>query len=262
MPMAHWKRNLLRRAARGIGLHRTVPGPEKRIVVFHTGRCGSTILGNLLNFHPQVWWDKEILTGRAITTPDGAFAWLDERMRRGRGWHYGCEIKLGQPRDLGMAYADFIARMEAVGFRHFVYLRRLNYLRVAVSARVLRQHGIRHLRVGEQASLNPVRIEVTPRDHGRALGLVDRLADRERALVSFEAEFGERPFLSLTYESDIRDDPRVAYHKVCDFVGLPAPAVPVDLIRTNPFPLRDAIENYDEVAAALAGTPYAWMLDD
>ena len=35
----------------------------------------------------------------------------------------------------------------------------------------------------------------------------------------------------------------------------------VTLSKTNPFPLKDVIENFAEVKATLHNTPYEWMPD-
>ena len=66
--------------------------------------------------------------------------------------------------------------------------------------------------------------------------------------------------LQLTYEEHISIDPTVGYRAVCDFLGLQAPPVVMRLRKTNPFPLQDIVQNWDEVVDALSGTEYAWML--
>lgn len=68
--------------------------------------------------------------------------------------------------------------------------------------------------------------------------------------------------LKLSYEEDLLSDPTVGYKKVCSWMGLQAYPVNVTLKRTNTRALTEVLENWDEVAACLEGTSYAWMLHD
>ena len=65
--------------------------------------------------------------------------------------------------------------------------------------------------------------------------------------------------LNLTYEDDIEQDPQKAYRSICEFVNMEATKASVNYNKTNPFPLKDIIENFAEVKAALHNTPYEWM---
>jgi hypothetical protein len=76
------------------------------------------------------------------------------------------------------------------------------------------------------------------------------------------ALLADKDVLQLTYEDDILKDPRIAYRRVCGYLGLePCPAF-VRHARSNPFRLDEIIENYDEVKQALSGTEFEWMLED
>jgi hypothetical protein len=66
----------------------------------------------------------------------------------------------------------------------------------------------------------------------------------------------------LFYEDDIQSDPTVAYCKVCHYLDIDPGEPSVSLERVNPHPIREVVENFDEVAALIADTPYAWMLED
>jgi hypothetical protein len=46
------------------------------------------------------------------------------------------------------------------------------------------------------------------------------------------------------------------------YLGLTPAAAQVRFGRSNPFPLEAIVENYAEVAEALHGTPFAWMMAD
>jgi hypothetical protein len=151
----------------------------------------------------------------------------------------------------------------ALGFDHFVQLKRQNFLRKIVSSLVAHQTNRWHRRQETTTSLTPIRLDVDR----VAIDWVERpLLDH---LHQFEANFTEvaavlRPYptLTLTYEADILPDPAIGYGKVCRFLGLSEEKVTVRYGRSNPYPLRQLIQNFDEVAQALQNSPYEWMLWD
>ena len=68
------------------------------------------------------------------------------------------------------------------------------------------------------------------------------------------------PPLELIYEDAIEPSPQLAYGKVCAALGLESERVQVRLKRINPEPLAQLISNWDDIAALLAPTRFAWML--
>ncbi|MEN8239769.1 MAG: hypothetical protein ABFR53_11285, partial [Actinomycetota bacterium] len=85
------------------------------------------------------------------------------------------------------------------------------------------------------------------------------LAEGERALREL---LPPSDTLWLTYEDDIERDPSIAYRRVCGLFGVtPSDSEPA-LAQTNPFPMEEIIDNYDEIYELLDGTEYAWMLSD
>lgn len=68
--------------------------------------------------------------------------------------------------------------------------------------------------------------------------------------------------LIITYENDVLKNPKHAYKKVCDFLSLKDENVKVEYKRTNPFPLKELIINYEEISELLKGTKYDWMLKE
>lgn len=66
--------------------------------------------------------------------------------------------------------------------------------------------------------------------------------------------------LDLSYERDIAEDPKVAYGRVCDWLGVERVPVNVTLQRANTLEVRDVILNWSDVRDALSETRYAWMV--
>ena len=71
---------------------------------------------------------------------------------------------------------------------------------------------------------------------------------------------GNEHLLHLTYEDDVKGDPKVAYSNICDFIGVEEEPAEVTLKKSNPYPLNRILVNYDEVARQLKDSPYEWML--
>ena len=75
-------------------------------------------------------------------------------------------------------------------------------------------------------------------------------------------ELAGRRVLTLEYEDDILGNPRVAYEKTCEFLGIRPDGFAPDLAGINPFGVADMIENFQESEKCLSGTRFAWMLYD
>jgi hypothetical protein len=86
-------------------------------------------------------------------------------------------------------------------------------------------------------------------------------------LESIEAEsermraiFSDHPVHEIAYEDSL-DDNGPALRGVLDFLGLPPAELSVGIKKILPDDPRALVANFDEVAAALRGTRFEWMLD-
>ncbi len=244
------------------------------VVMFHVGRSGSRVVGDLLDQNAAVGWEGEIYRKAMAYRRDGCIPkkakgdWpvdpeglLVARLREQRKAFYGFEVKFQHLQSLKIGQGDFLCLAERFGCRHFVVLRRENLLRKIVSSRVGSAIGRFHLAETPSA---PTRVRIDP-DRTRIDGVDRRLID---ALEMFERQFAEldrlldgRGQLALTYERDVAVDPRVAARKICGFLGVPEGPMEVRYAKSNPFPLPEVIENFDEVRECLRGTRFEWMLE-
>jgi hypothetical protein len=238
------------------------------VAMFHTARCGSTVLGDLLDQHPHVRWGREVFERMDQRYPAGLGAReiLQRSMYAEPTRYYGFETKYLDGQDLrpgwvGLSLEDYLALLGELGFERFVLLRRRNYLRQVVSIAVARASRSWHVRTERREAVR-VRLDVDAFRVGAAhrplLELFRHLDERHETLAGMLAP--ERRLL-LSYEDDIQEDPRRAYERVRGFVGAGEAPVTVQLKRANPFALDSVVENADEVRRTLEGTPYAWMLD-
>jgi hypothetical protein len=253
-------------------------GPMRpaNILMIHIGRCGSTVVGELLDHHPRMHWVFELYSGvflewqrlnNGVETqgelPEDALKILRDSMQGALHRMYGVEMKPFHFQLIGFAMGEFITHLDSLGFTHYIILDRRNRLRKVISSVVAHQpDGSYHITTPRKPSLRPVHLNVDKIEIDfDSKPLLEFLRDYDLQFNSVRELLGDRPTLELTYEDDIENDPLKAYHRICEFVGLEPVKAPVKLSRTNPFPISQLIENFEELSNLLSGTPYEWMLE-
>lgn len=244
-------------------------------VMFHVGRCGSTVVGKMLNQHPKIHWASELYprvfdewrrSNAGVETvgqmPQDAIAYLKNDMRFALHRFYGFEMKPFHFHLVGYSEEAFLDHLKTLGFSHYIHLDRKNRLRKIISSVVAHQTRY-HLKHGAKPQLTKVHLDIHDLkiDFDRK-PLIEYLSDYDRDMHKLETLLKDRNTLHLTYEDDIQEDPQKAYAKICGFFGIPTARASAKLARTNPFPLKDMVENYKEVEQALTRTPYEWMLEE
>ena len=244
-------------------------GTRIRAVILTTQRTGSTSLVVSLGSHPEIECAGEILIG-APDTPRpqvrGPFksvhrvanivtsgAWLPgRRMER---FYSGGSARVRAFKAMYNQLANPFALRYLTGDRtiRVLHLRRQNLLKVHVSRLLM---GKRE-RVQATAPVNAVRTHVGPHE---ALAAMRRARERYER---FDALFGGHPRLQLTYESlfDGQELSAGSTGAICDFLAVARHPMRSRLTKLNPESLRDMVTNYDELAAAVARSEFAEMLD-
>lgn len=226
----------------------------KLIVLAHF-RSGSGLLCDLLNLHPEVHCDYEILYPFLASRMKPAFLplFMKSLVDRTDAPVYGCNLKLDQLQKVHPDPRGFLEARHHDGWR-IVYLRRRNILRAALSNFI----AARQQRYSLPKDAPPT-VEKTHVECDELLNLVrwyQRIADEEvEALAAV-------PHLDLSYEEDLLDAARHqdALDRVFAYLGIASAPVAAKSARTGRDDAADAIANYDEVVAALALTPYArWL---
>ncbi len=235
------------------------PQRHARIVMFHNGRSGSGVLGRILNDHPRILWDGELLRDTKIAKylRRGNFdpwEYIRHTEYKAGRYCYGFEMKYRHMCQLNIAKKEFLENVSNLGYAHFILLERRNLLRRIISQRILLKAGFAHLRNGQKPELYSVHLDTKD--------LLKTLELAEREVIEMQKLLQGKSFVHLIYEQDILSDPLIAYEKVCVFLGLSVHPLKPRLRRTNPFMLHEMLSNYQEVAKTLRNTPYAWMLDD
>jgi glycosyltransferase involved in cell wall biosynthesis len=243
---------------------RVAPGPTTRIAMVHHGRCGSQVVGDLLNQHSQILWEGELFEPLVQKLPKDPMSYLRKRLRACGKAMFGFETKHYHPDLMGVEWPDYVAGLERLGFDKFILQRRANLLRTFVSALVGKAKGnFYHLPAGKTASLQ--KLVLDPQAvyfEDKPVRLLDALEFTKQRMELARKLLNGRNVISLTYEDDIAEDPSRAYRRLCEFLGIEPEPVAIKYGRTTPFPLSEIIENIEEVQAALTGTEYEWMLTE
>lgn len=238
------------------------------VAMLHLGRCGSTVVADLLRQHDGIRWDGETLQRYgAYEVPKGLGSALDclqVRMDLAGADVFGFETKFlwdYHLRTVGLGLDAYVQQLRALGFDRFIVVRRGNYLRWAASETIAARTKKWHER-GAATQRNPaVPLDVDAFQIGqRRQPLREWFAEFDRAYEELASLLPTEQCLYLSYEEDIEGSPVAAYHRVCDFLDQEPQPVTIRLRKTNPYPLEELVGNLKEVRTHLAGTAYAMFL--
>jgi len=239
------------------------------IASFHIGRCGSTVLGGLLNQHAEIFWDGEILTRyywykrrKYVSLLKEAIQDLQKkiissRMNIAGKKYYGFETRFFQMELFHLKLPEYIKQLEKFGFDHFVILERRNYLKVAVSWGIAHKKLRYHQPISQKAKFNAITLDINNLCmDGECKPLISYLDEWDNSYRQAESLLEKKKTLKIIYEDDILNDPNRGYERICTFLDLEPKKVVVQHSRTNPFKISEILLNYNEVA----GTRFEWML--
>jgi len=243
------------------------------VAMFHVGRCGSTVIGNLLDQHPKIYWDGEVVFNKYVSNncqlkPFDTKTFFRQQMLVAGSCFYGFEVKVHPEQQLAILHQtlpELINELPELGVERFIVLERKNSLRRIISQILGTKTKVRHLDSKSQAKLTRTRVDlhqVTFSIVYNPKPLINCLEEIDQTYRQLESLLEDKSSLWLTYENDILPDPRIAYRKVCEFIQVEPMAVDILNQRTNPFPIREIVENYDELEAMLKGTQFEWMLTE
>ena len=248
------------------------------VVTWHQGRCGSSVLGSLLNQHskiqaqneifsrymPRRWGDRQVPSMRQV---------LDQTLAKRCKPVLNIEIKSLQAQNRSLycdcQLIDWLDLMLSLGFHRQVVLHRRHGLRRLVSHLMAQRSGVFVQSVqAPVAPREPLLINTAAIREGAAthdlLHWLDLYASTHQELLHSVERFclanGLSAPLELIYEDSIEVDPQQAYQRFCRWLGLEPEPVSIRHRRINPEPLSQLIANWDEVVRLLEPTPHSWML--
>jgi hypothetical protein len=238
------------------------------VFFFHQGRCGSSVVADLLGQHPKISSYSEIFNRyfnkrRLPTKPENMLR--STRLRAFANYSV-VEAKFFECQHLavlGLSVGEFVNLVRSCGFRKFIILNRYNYLRKVISEKIGFVRGRYVYRVNEDTPpliticLDVENVSIL----GKTAPIVDLFMYMDEQYQRLRTALAGEDVLELSYEEDIFNDPMVAYTKVCDWLGVESSPVQVRQRKTpSIMDLNKVIENWSSVVEALSGTRYAWMV--
>jgi LPS sulfotransferase NodH len=244
------------------------------VVMLHIGRCGSTVLANMLDQNPNIFWDGKTarraheIYGDSVKTLDIS-TWFKRQFSISGSRYYGFEFKMLRDqyvRIFDITVPEFLGICKSIGVTHFILLYRGNTLNQAISHYSGLSNKVWHISPdsGKRASRKSFSIdfEHVTTGSGEGLPLPEYLRDIENTKDEIREILQDQNILELEYESDILEGgPMTAYQKICGFLKVPAGEVFVKNKKVLVLPPSEAVENYGDAVRALSGTEFEWMLD-
>jgi len=248
--------------------------PRSVVVEVHHGRCGSTVVGDLLDQHSKIHWDSEIyylpgwmdtiMSKQRRTFERDGIEHMRERIRASKKEIYSFEFQPHNLVPMGVEMIEYLTLCEESGTSHFIHLSRKNILRKVISSLVAMERKVFHYKIGETPPLTRMKIHtdhIYIKDTGSSLvEYIEQTLRQEKEISEFMRSKGRRG-LFMSYEDDVEKNPFVGYRKVCEFLGEEPEKAEIRFSKaTAIFRMEDIVENWNDVVAALMGTRHEWML--
>jgi hypothetical protein len=222
--------------------------PERQFVVVTAGRTGSELLVSLLDSHPLILCDSEILAERRsfpsqILKGRLAIAGLRSCQAYGfklLGTHFRY-FQLGPPETC-------LRHLHECGWQ-IILLERSDLLQQAISH--LRAAGTRyHYHRGDAVTFSPMVID--------PMAVVATMFILEEDIDFLRSALTDVPHLRLVYEDHLGrpDQQQQTIERICSQLGVRTAPATSDLVKITPHSTADQVVNFRELANALTGTRY------
>ena len=227
------------------------PPTQNRFVIFAQGRTGTWLLTQMLNDHPQVLCDKEILMFPKVAP----IRFLEARAKLIGEPTYGCHVQIkqiceaqrGDPR-------VFLRRLSDLGWK-IIYLRREDIVRQSLSALLATRRQQWVVQKGGRVDTTPQFVDAG--DLMRWLELRVARGDAERAALE------GLPHLPLVYEHHLlnAESHRDALERVFTYLDVDPVPIEAQTRRLTETPIERQLSNYDELVEAVHKSPFAAFTD-
>jgi LPS sulfotransferase NodH len=228
--------------------------PARRFVIYCPPRTGSDLLVSLLDAHPSIRCEGEILAtpiARPLTWFDGRSALASLRGR----YVWGCKIITQHLQWYPDTYGPSGQLFRQLVDREYtiVHIRRRDWLLQALSL-IHAAETKYHFTAGDDIRFEPMTV-----DPERLVYCLYAVEEQERLA---EATLRGLPRLELCYEDDLRTPDRQAatMDRLADAFSIPRVAVQSEVVPGAPPTLCERVANLDEVAELLSRTRYARFL--
>lgn len=228
--------------------------PITKYVIFGQGRTGSKLLCKLLDCHPDIYADTEILYNPKAFL----FTYVNAKARMSRPETcYGFKVKAYQlVRKHNIDPTHFLGQLHQNGWK-IIYLKRNNYLRHAISNMVAKERQQFHC---TQASKKNTLVRINCQK------LLDAMNERKRWQME-EIKVLKNLNLSyeqVEYESDLLNslEHSNTANRIFQFLGMEKiDNISTSMTRSTENSLESFVSNVDEVRAFVLGTEFDYLVE-
>jgi hypothetical protein len=228
---------------------------KTRFYIFGQGRTGSTLLVTMLDSHPQVHCEDELLFHPRLLP----MQYVRGKCGAAREPVVGFHVKCYQlTRDQAMKTArPFVDQLEQAGWK-MIFLRREQVLKHAISPILAKARNLWHIGQGNQEQAPPEAVSLNP------AAVVGAIRGREK-FARIEAEIvRDYDHLPIVYEQDLSTPEQRAQTstRLCDYLGIESRQLSSPLKATTSKSIISSITNFDEIATAIRKEGLGHYLED
>ena len=243
-----------------------------RVCCFHFGRCGSTLLGNMLAGHPDIDWQGEVFhafherENREQTIEP--FSVIEGLLSDSEFKHFGFETKFQHlnRNGLNLDFESYVSKLRQLGFEKFMVIKRRNYLRQAISVARGQATGSWHVSSkSRKPKFQPIHLDVEKISlGGKKRSLLDCFELLDQTYEEMGCIFKRLgvDHFTVHYEDDLEVDPIRGFQMTLSHLGLRfvPPEISVRKLESRSVP--EIISNLSEIQDCLSGSGFEWMSRD
>jgi hypothetical protein len=241
--------------------------PSNILLLIHSGRCGSTVIGQILDQQPSIYWDAEILTKitlngghqakKVFSNPALRKQIYKKRCLRANGKPFGFEMKYSQFGFTNSSLAKELALLPEGVPVALVFLDRENPVRRLLSSALANRTGQYHGTFTDRSQFH-VNID-DPGGWGKSVLELLNENENPRVRVLQEAAqlFGDT-VTHFSYEKDVESNPSRAAETIFRLMHSGDEFQPVEVRRRDIHrkPLNELVVNFQELEKHLENTSF------
>ncbi len=223
-----------------------------KFMIFGQGRTGSELLCNLLDVHPKVQCDTEILFHHVFFPQQ----YIESKAALTSKKAYGFKAKIYQIQDIQKQDANnFLSEIVKRDWK-IIYIQRRNLLRHSLSRLVAKQRNKFH----HKNSDGELKLQKVPIDSDL---LLQEMEARKKYLDMEEKILENIDCLKIVYEDCLlhKENHQDTADRIFNFLGLESFPVKTNFQKLTSKRLSDFIENFEEVERALARSKYSQFME-
>lgn len=226
---------------------------QKVVCIFHHGRCGSTVLSDMLNQHSTVKCFGEIIKNYKNSDQNTIINYIKNKCNETSKTAI-FEIKPWHITKNHMTIKNFVDNLGRIGVTHIIILERRNFLLREISSQLLKSQNRyqNYTNIKKVGEINKIKLNTDI--------LINKFQRIENSFTEIRKNINIKP-LNLVYENDIlSNSPKTAYDKCQKYLSLDPETPKIYMRKLNSTNFRDMVSNANQIISILKNTKYEWMI--